>query len=262
MKTYISTINEPDMYRKILNSADKTVTLILLYDDDNDSISLSVFESFSTAKCKVQFEKVLNSDIGYAYGFGGLVTLYPDVSLLSNKEVLKALVGLSSGTSKKRRPTRQKQDEKPIVTSQKPSEPKKTVQKPIEKAAKQPVMEQKVEKESFTREISMPDPKRSVIPAPKPVFTKKNKIDDDIFEQEYQKLEQFLNGFTTKEFNLQSYMTSIVSTAKTADKEGIAFSEAAEICLSPAVSKKVLIAIPEEKRAALVTLVAGMHDTI
>lgn len=259
MKTYISTISEPDLYRKILNTADRTVSLILLYDDDNDSISLSVFESFSTAKCKVQFEKVLSSDIGYAYTYGKLMTLYPEASLLSAHGVLNALVGLSSATPKKKCATRQKQEIKPIPAAKKPTEPVKPTQKPVEKPV---VAEQKVEKESFTRDTSVPAPKKTIIPAPNPIPTKKSVAEDDIFEQEFQKLEQFLDEFVTKEFNPKTYLTSIVNTAKTADREGITFAESSAICLSPAVSKKVLSAIPEEKRAALVTLISGMHDAI
>lgn len=256
MKTYISTISEPDLYRKILNTADKTVSLILLYDDDNDSISLSVFESFSTAKCKVQFEKVLSSDIGYAYTYGRLMALNPEATLLSNHGVLNALVGLSSGTTKKRRSTGQKQSVRATSESVVKESPKST-SKPVKKTPLPSVT-----KKSFTSETSATTTLKSPAPTSKPATPKKSGSEDDIFEQEFKKLEQFLDEFTTKDFNPKTYMTSIVNTAKMANREGITFTEAAAVCLSPAVLKKTLAAIPEDKRAALVMLIAGMHDAI
>ena len=99
-------LEETNKYSKILRTMQKTDSLLLLYMEGNDQISLSVVNEIKESKGKVIFDEIkplnsLSEEIVIAYRLGILSTKYGDIKVVSDRKVLLELLDESYASKSK-----------------------------------------------------------------------------------------------------------------------------------------------------------------
>lgn len=250
MKTYVSTLQETDKYVKILSTAEKTDTLLLFYYTGEDQISLSVFNTFSSAKCKIQFEEIKTTeeekrDLFLAYTFGMIAAKNPDIKVISSNAVLQMLAD-TFGSAPKPTRTRKKAEESKFPAMNPPTDPENSIS--------QEIVDKKEESDS---------------PAPKKRGRKNKDVnttsktdkntEDDAYEKAFLELKALLDSVKTKEFAPADYMSSLTKAVRYAIQNKISLEEALSFFCSPAVSKKFVLLLKDSEKT-LFEIVSRMVD--
>lgn len=199
MKTYVALISDQKSYEKILATADKSCTLLLLYYEGEDKISLQTHEALANAKCKVTFMLVKGRDeidkkIFVAYICGQLSISCPDYELLTDFGLngCISILGVSEHKTKtrtkKEKPSETKVEnaETPVPAKPAPVRRRKT------KATSEPVRESKTVSETHG---------------------------NDDFEHQFDKLLDVLSKCNNGDINPANHAKHIVDAMRTSESE-------------------------------------------
>ena len=115
-KNALAFLSDTESYKKFLSLADKTCTLILVYDDAAGSIPISMFEAINSAKCKVEFKKLpdmpvkdaVHKNIIMAFTLGQLSGEYKNLDILANFPYALPCVNTKSPQKRTRKTPEQK----------------------------------------------------------------------------------------------------------------------------------------------------------
>ena len=138
---YLSMLSEYAKYSKILKTMEKGDTLLLLYPEGKDQISLSVVNTIKESKGKVIFDEIralksLNEEVAVAYRLGGLLAKYNSIKVVSESKILLELLGSQAPSSTRKVPSVPKITKEPENTEKSASSSKKTPTKRQPRAPK------------------------------------------------------------------------------------------------------------------------------
>ncbi len=225
-KNALAYLSEVETYKKFLSTADKTCTLILIYDNAAASIPISIFEAINTAKCKIEFRKLpditfknsTHKDVLAAFTFGQLSAEYPDLDILAtfNYELPRS-VRTRSRSAKKTS----------AISAPNVMEIKK--EKPVkEKTSKENSRETKkisskdVHGEQPRSLPTVPEPEK-----PKRTRKKASNYTNMTFDEQYDALLEILSG--VKGFNASTNIKKVIDAVKMSINEKISIEEANKV---------------------------------
>lgn len=132
MAVYLTFLSECEDYLSSINSLKPSDTLLLLYPEDEDKVSIKVAEKIINSKYKVEYILLDKSgskslDIVLSFTLGKLMSEYKNIKCLTNNELVKSLLPSADIPSKKapskkvaassvkKEPEAPKKEEKPKV---------------------------------------------------------------------------------------------------------------------------------------------------
>ncbi len=271
-------LNETDKYLKILNTMQKTDSLLLLYMEGNDQITVPIATAINESKGKVIYDEIkplknLNKEIAIAYRLGALSVKYEGIKVVSNNELLLELInGSSVSKTKTNNVAKKEAKELPAVKEEMPrkntkpaaktpgrkSAPKKDKAVPTSKIKglePLPAEGKIVDKD----EPTLPEVTPSSIKEVKTRKPRTPKIKEGTFEYEFNRLKELCLSLKTKAFNPFDYVSSISKAVKDAQKNNCNFEESINLYMAPGMAKKVIEAF-KGKTDELFEIVEKMHS--
>lgn len=258
MKTFIADITKQKDYEKILLSADKDTTLLFLYREGEDQISLQMYSLFSSAKCKLEFKQLLGKDTseqllylgflcGYIYGIGSEYILLSDFDTGINVSILP-----SPKTTSKTRTTRnsKKTPAESVKESEQSPVAEKTRRKRTPKVASITPIEDEIAKSNTSiieKEIekSMNAPVDSA---------------DDEFDKQFDMLMDILNHCNNGTINPAGYLKQIVEAIKLSETEKQPLKKSLTVFCNSATAVSLSSAINQSAEAKIRDIVKNMKD--
>lgn len=217
MKKHVFMLSERDLYAKSITSAEKNDIFFLLYSKDKGQISVSDFQLYTDAKCKIQFVETpsgVNDETAIAFTLGKIIGTNPDVIIDSKDPLISKLVGTST----------------PVKRTRKPRNTTTPAEKPVANKKKTDTNEVK-----FYTERA----KEAKETKPRKPRTKKNEDISD-FDRAYNDLLTFLSGIKTKDCDPSANMNGIIKAISTMESENMTFDKAIQLYVSSATAKKLI----------------------
>lgn len=273
MKTYISTFNEFDKYKKILKDGSTDDVLILFSESEDPMIPFSMFDIFKSSKCKVEITTYDSTGISglkkneYLYFLMGKLSAEgKNVEILSAHPILTNCKELLSNSvsSIKRKASRIAGVAKNNAgkTVEKAKEVVEDTPKKVEKA-KNSVKEKSTKVVLAAREKA--DTAKSAVKAKAESVKKtgnKNTLksdDDKKFDEQYEKLTEIVENLKTEDFDPSNQLYNIVSAVKMMGEQKLSFEKAIKQVCSPLVADKLYAAI-KGKKTAIVKIIKEMPE--
>ncbi len=261
MKTHILLLKERETCAKLIKTLTKTDQVILLYTEGEDLVSVSDFQMYANAKCKIQFMQApiktnIDDNVAIAFLLGKLLGQYPGATIISSDPLIKNLVDGEEIKPKTRQPRTKQSD--PAVT-----EPKNVKIPVSENTVTAPPDKNTAKRHRRTKSqplaVSKTELKTKPAPAEEDFMPKPTNINADDFDKAYDQLTKYLTSIKTKEVNPAANIGSICQAAKIMDEEKKSFEDAIKVCASSSTARK-LLAIEEEKRNGFIELARKVNE--
>ncbi len=233
MKKYLLLLKDRDYCSKVIASANKNDLVFLLYSKNNGQISVSDFQLFANAKCKIQFLEIpgeVPENVGLAFMVGLTIGKHNDVVIKTETPMINSLLTVNGSKPTAKRTRKPRESAKETVKEAKPAT---TVPKAKEE--------------------------KTVSAANKPTRRRKPAVSESEFDAAYEELNRYLTSLKTNKCDPSANINAIVKAVVTMEEEKTTFDDAISLYVSPSTAKK-LMAIPQNALPEIIKRAKRLHS--